>query len=272
MSDDPPGDGSTAARQVHRLASAARKALGDPRAQVNLRWLRTLSGAPVEQILEVLGELDGLVPVEQEIHRRHLAGGRPTYAQICAPFELYALVRLLRPAHVVETGVSSGVSSAHFLMALDRNKAGTLHSIDLPTHARGAVLQSDESPVALPPGLATGWAIPFRSPRWDLRLGDARTLLPSLVGELPSVDLFLHDDLHTPDHLRFELQTVRPKVAPGAPVLADNTQWTGDAFPRFAAEVGARVSRRGTGDLVGLKFPRRPRRVVDAGGAPAGAP
>jgi hypothetical protein len=257
-------EGSTeapaASRRVRELAAKARKALGDPRAAVNLRWLRTLSGAPVERILEVLAELDDLAPIEAEMRRRQVAGGRPGYAQIRAPFELYALTRLLQPKHVLETGVSSGVSSAHFLLALDRNHSGTLHSIDLPTHQRGPVLQADESPVSLPPGLSSGWAIPFRSTRWDLRIGESQVLLPRVVEELPSVDLFLHDDLHTPEQLAFELTTVRPKLSAGAPVLADNTKWTGDAFPKFAAEVGARMSRRGTDDLVGLPFPRRVRR------------
>ncbi|MCI4372878.1 MAG: class I SAM-dependent methyltransferase [Thermoplasmata archaeon] len=260
MSEPTPPADRSAAQRAHDLGLKARKALGDPRASVNLRWLRTISGAPVERILEVLAELDGLVPVEQEMRRRHVAGGRPGYASICAPFELYTMVRLLQPKHVVETGVSSGVSSAHFLLALDRNRSGVLHSIDLPTHQRGPILRSDESPVALPPGLASGWSIPFRSSRWDLRIGDSTVLLPALAAELPAIDLFLHDDLHTPEHLTFELETLRPKFSPGAPVLADNTKWTGDAVPRFAAEVGARVSRRGTGDLVGFRFPAKVRR------------
>lgn len=271
MNATPKPTGPAPAERAHDLGLKARRALGDPRAAVNLRWLRTLSGAPVERILEVLTELDDLVPLEQEMRRRHVAGGRPGYAQICAPFELYALVRLLQPKHVVETGVSSGVSSAHFLMALDRNRSGTLHSIDLPTHQKGPVLQADESAVALPPGLSTGWAIPFRSSRWDLRVGDSRVLLPQLIAELPSVDLFLHDDLHTPEHLWFEFETLRPKLSPGAPVLADNTKWTGDSAPRFAKEVGARLSRRGTGDLVGFRFPTRPRRKAPTEGtAPPG--
>jgi hypothetical protein len=271
VSDGAATDTPAAARRAHALGAKARKALGDPRASVNLRWLRTLSGAPVERILEVLAELDDLVPVEQEMRRRQVAGGRPGYAQIRAPFELYALVRLLEPKHVVETGVSSGVSSAHFLLALDKNRAGVLHSIDLPTHQRGPVLQSDESPVSLPPGLSSGWAIPFRSSRWDLRIGESQVLLPRLVEELPAIDLFLHDDLHTPQHLAFELETIRPKLSPGAPVLADNTKWTGDSAPSFAAHVGARLSRRGTSDLVGLRFPRRPRRKGPVPGTPPSA-
>jgi predicted O-methyltransferase YrrM len=257
VTSDP--EGTTGAPDLsHRVRAAtarARHALADPRAAVNLRWLRAVSGAPPDRILEVLGEVDALVAVEEEIHRRHVAGGRANYAQFSAPLELYAFVRLRQPQHVIETGVSSGLSSAHLLLGLDKNRAGTLHSIDLPTPQKGPILGKDESPVSIPPGLASGWAIPFRSPRWDLRIGDAAALLPGLLAELPSVDLFLHDDLHTPERLALELSLLRPKLSPGAIVLADNTQWTGDAFDVFAKEVHADVHRRGASDLVGLRMP-----------------
>lgn len=246
-------DGSRAA--VER----ARRALGDRRATPNLEWLAELTGARRPEIAKVLAELERLLPIEEEIRHRHLAAGRPSYAQIRAPFELYALVRLLRPEHVVEAGVSSGVSSAHFLAALRRNNRGRLHSIDLPTRQKGPELRPGESMVALPPGRDSGWSVPdgLRE-RWDLRIGPSQQLLPRLMEEIGSVGLFLHDDLHTPAHLTFELETIRPKLAPGAVVLADNTVWTGDAFPRFARSLGVRVVRRGRGDLVGLRVPLRP--------------
>jgi len=98
----------------------------------------------------------------------------------------------------------------------------------------------------MPPELRTGW---------DLRIGRSQKLLPTLAGELPSVGIFLHDSLHTPSHLAFELATVRPKMGRGAVVLADNTVWTGQAFPRFARSVGVPVRRRGRTDLVGLSMP-----------------
>ncbi|MGP8072422.1 MAG: O-methyltransferase [Thermoplasmata archaeon] len=243
------------AAQVRAAVRKARHAIGDPRTAVNIRFLRSLSGASPAEILAVLGELDALVPVEEEMRRRHVAGGRGNYAQIGAPFELYALVRLLHPQHVVETGVSSGVSSAHLLLALEKNHAGTLHSIDFPTPQKGPVLGKDESPVSIPPGLSSGWAIPFRSPRWDLRIGEAQKLLPELVAQLPSVELFLHDDLHTEEHLTEELTCLRPKLPPGAVVLADNTNWTGDAFPKFAKELRGKVYRRGTSHLLGFRIP-----------------
>lgn len=240
---------------AQEAVARARRALGDRRATPNVAWLSALSRANRRQISGVFEELEDLLPMEEEIRHRHLAAGRPSYAQIRAPFELYALVRLLEPEHVVETGVSSGVSSAHLLAGLKRNRRGRLHSIDLPTRQQGPVLRPDESPVSLPPQKESGWAVPdaLRT-RWDLRIGPAQKLLPALAGELPRIGLFLHDDLHTPEHLTFELTTLRPHFAPEAVVLADNTEWTGAAFPQFARAVGARMVRRGRGDLVGLRL------------------
>jgi hypothetical protein len=241
---------------VHATVERARAALGDRRAAVRYDWLRALSGASWERIANVLAELTDLLPLEEAIHREHRAGGRPYYAQFRAPFELYALVRLTEPDHIVETGVSSGVSSAHFLLGVRKNRRGTVHSIDRPLPQRGKRFSSRESPVALPPGRESGWAVPpqLRS-AWDLRLGPSERLLPALLEELPSVGLFLHDSKHTPRHLTFELATVRPKLVAGAVVLADNTVWTGRAFPRFAGEVGVPMRRRGRSDLVGLAMP-----------------
>jgi Methyltransferase domain len=250
---------SSLSLETRRSIERARRALGDRRATPNLPWLASLTGARRREFDAVFGELDELLPIEEEIRHRHLGAGRPNYAQIRAPFDLYAIVRLLRPREVVEAGVSSGVSSAHFLAALRRNRRGRLHSIDLPTRQRGAVLAARESAVAVPPGKESGWAVPdaLRS-GWDLRLGPSEALLPRLVRELDGIGLFLHDDLHTPEHLAFELDTLRPHLGAGSVVLADNTSWTGDAFPSFARSVGVRVARRGRGDLVGLRLPSPP--------------
>ena len=233
------------------------RALGDRRATPHIDWLVRLTGASRREAEEVLAEVGDLAPVEEEIRRAQRAAGRSMYAQIRAPFELYAITRLRRPDHVVEAGVSSGVSSAHFLLAVARNRHGRLHSIDWPTFQRGPELGARESPVSIPPGRTSGWAIPERiKTGWDLRIGRSQELLPTLVRELPSVDLFLHDDLHTPAHLTFELRTVGPKLGGGAVVLADNTAWTGQAFPRFARRLGVPWYARGRTDLVGLRVPR----------------
>jgi len=241
---------------VRVAVEQARRALGDRRAAVHYDWLQRLTGASWKRISDVLSEVEELLTVEEQIRREHLSAGRPHYAQFRAPLELYALVRLTGAEHIVETGVSSGVSSAHFLLGVRRNRRGTVHSIDLPHPQRGERFSRRDSPVALPPGRSSGWAIPPElRVNWDLRIGPSERLLPTLVDEIPSVGLFLHDSEHTPRHLAFELATIRPKLPSGAVVLADNTVWTGTSFPRFARSIGARVVRRGRSDLVGLRVP-----------------
>ena len=230
--------------------------LGDARARPNRTWLSGLLGTPSKQLDAWLAEIPTLAPLERALRRAHEAGGRTFYAQFRAPFELYVMTRARRPDHVIETGVSSGVSSVHFLAALRRNRRGTLHSVDRPQVQAGPTLSDGESEVSVPPGRSSGWAIPasYRA-GWDLRLGLSQEKLPRLVREISSVDIFLHDSHHTPTHLTFELETIRPKLRPGSIVLADNTKWTGEAFPRFARSLGAKVLRRGDSDLVGLRVP-----------------
>ena len=231
-------------------------ALGDERAVPDLAWIQALTGATRAEVEAILRETDELVEIENGIRHRHREGGRDSYAQFRAPFDLYVMVRLLRPIHVVETGVSSGISSAHLLLALRANGRGTLHSIDLPIPQRGPRLAESESAVALPPGRTSGWAMPEElRPGWDLHLGPSQVLLPVVTQGIDRVDLFLHDSHHTPEHLTFELETVRPKLTPGAIVLADNVEWTGDAFDRFAASLKVPVLARGGEDLVGLRVP-----------------
>ena len=235
---------------------AAVRKLGDGRAWPNIRWVARLTGAPEPEVVRALHGVEKHLSVLAEIRRRHREGGRQFYAQIRSPFELYGLVRLLRPEAVVETGVSSGISSAHFLLGLKENRRGRLYSVDLPIRQRDADLDASESPVSLPPGHEPGWAVPVSlRGRWDLNLGPSQEVLPRVVRRAGAVQLFLHDSHHTPAHLTFELETIRPHLAPGAVVLADNTVWTGTAFDRFARSLGVPVVRRGRTDLVGLRVP-----------------
>lgn len=74
---------------------------------------------------------------------------------------IYALVRALRPAQVVEVGVASGGGSTHILSALEANNHGQLWSVDLvpdcglkiPDHLRHrwTFVTGDALTVPLPP-------------------------------------------------------------------------------------------------------------------------
>jgi hypothetical protein len=155
------------------------------------------------------------------------AGGRSNYIQICAPFELYALTKLCKPKHIVEVGVSAGVSTAYFLRALELNGFGTLHSIDLPER------QSKDDPLskrrraswALPLGKEPGWAVPrYLKRNWDFRLGKSSDILPNLIKEIAGVDMFLYDVPYEVDEAIKDFATVDKKLRSGSIALADNCQ------------------------------------------------
>jgi predicted O-methyltransferase YrrM len=138
---------------------------------------------------------------------------------------LYLLVRLIKPYRVIETGVSAGVSSAHILAALRDNDKGELHSIDLP-------------PDNLPPGKECGWAVPesLRS-RWHLHIGDAKDLLEPLLDSLQEIDCFIHDSLHTYDHMIWEFRSAWKYLRPQGLLLAHDVG-RNKAFSDFMKEKG----------------------------------
>ena len=185
----------------------------------------------------------------RHLDRMHRLGGRSSYIEIDAPLELYALVRLLRPTHVVEVGVSSGVSSAYLLRALDRNRKGTLHSVDLPkkeaTPRSGT--RSRQPSWSIPPGHSSGWAVPFPlRRRWDLRLGDKKEVLPLLGEELRSIGLFVYDVPHSEEQAALDFAAVDRRMGVGAVAIADHGPGGGLCAPlrRWAAARSGRPLRR----------------------------
>ena len=124
----------------------------------------------------------------------------------------YLLCRLIQPSVVVETGVAYGVSSAFILRALEVNGRGTLHSVDLPPLRRGAEK-------------FWGIAVPERlRSRWCLHRGASARVLPRLLGEMGTVDLFVHDSLHTLGNMRREFESVWPYLRTGGALLADDVE------------------------------------------------
>ncbi len=124
----------------------------------------------------------------------------------------YLVCRLLNPTVVLETGVAYGVSSAFVLKALEENGRGTLYSVDLPP------LRSE---------FERFWGIvvpeELRS-RWRLHRGSSARILPLLLEETRTVDLFVHDSLHTLRNMRREFDTVWPHLRNGGLLLADDVE------------------------------------------------
>ena len=136
----------------------------------------------------------------------------------------YAACRALEPAVVVETGVAYGVTSAFVLKALSVNGRGLLHSVDLPPLGRDA-------------GRVVGALVPEElRGRWRLHRGVSWRLLPGLIDGLGSVDLFVHDSLHTFRNMRRELDIVTPRLSRPSMVVADDVGGN-EAFASWCAAV-----------------------------------
>src|SRR5437868_3189781 len=137
-----------------------------------------------------------LVAIQTQVQREleRLPGDAPFRRELNGDFALarlcYAVVRSLRPRRVVETGVCYGVTTAFLLQALAQNGTGNLYSIDLP-------------PLGKDSDRFVGKVVPHElRNNWTLRFGASKSLLPRLLTELDTVDIFVHDSLHTYRNMR----------------------------------------------------------------------
>lgn len=122
----------------------------------------------------------------------------------------YAIVRAVKPAVAVETGILDGLGSRAMLAALERNAGegpdGHLWSFDVMPGAGTLV-----------PGRLRG--------RWTPVYQSTEQGLPEFVAER-QLDFFLHDSLPDPGYQRFELETALAHAQPGA-VLMTTHGWSG---------------------------------------------
>jgi methyltransferase family protein len=143
----------------------------------------------------------------------------------------YRLTRLARPTLAVETGVHYGRSSVAILAALRRNGSGRLVSIDLPKVAGSVNVDGRVDSAHVRSWNETGHLVPRElRDRWELRLGDARELLPKAVAG--GVGFFLHDSDHSYAHQAFEYETAWAALVPGGILASDDTDWSA-AWPEF---------------------------------------
>jgi predicted O-methyltransferase YrrM len=196
--------------------------------------LATLESAAAIDIHSHLAE-DALTRIESEIQRNfeQLGPDRPFHAHHNGDARLartcYAIIRGLRPIRAVETGVCYGVTSAFLLEAMQQNGAGHLHSIDLPPLARKA-------------DKYVGSLIPhdLRS-RWSLHRGNSQRLLPPLLEQLGPIDFFLHDSLHTYEHMKLEFEAAWAALRSGGLLMSDDIEGNA-AFLEHTARPDVRAS------------------------------
>jgi predicted O-methyltransferase YrrM len=178
-------------------------------------WVSAVSGAPVDAVRGYLAEIEADEDLRQHIEagvkrsdRRGLADPQARYGRRLG---WYALTRVLRPQHIVETGTDKGLGACVFAAAVLRNGTGTVTTMDFNPDS--------------------GYLVSGRYAEVTNRLlGDSVELLHSLDSP---VDLFLHDSWHTFEHETAELEAVGPLLTSRSLVLSDNSHAT-DALVRWA--------------------------------------
>ncbi len=175
---------------------------------------------------DLAGDIGGLLSTDyQQVDGAALlAGFDDAWADVCSKLPAghyhdsgsgltkvaWIVVRATRPAKVVETGVAQGGTSAMILRALDLNNYGHLYSIDLPELR---FIRDGRVGSVVPEHLVGRWTY--------IRGASHRKLVP-LLNKLGSIDVFLHDSLHTDANMRFELETGWQHLREGGVLLSDD--------------------------------------------------
>lgn len=177
---------------------------------------------------------DGIAYIEdyaEALERKYEGKYYPGWVNIDDALFLYWLVRLTNPHIIVQTGVSNGLSAAMMVLALVKNADhGKLHAIDLPRVFDGTqpswTQKNHIYEAFIPEGKSSGWLVP-EAYRHHVKLweGDAKNLLPELLGELESVDMFFHDSDHSYNHMMFEFNQIKRRIVTSGLVAADDISW-----------------------------------------------
>lgn len=193
----------------------------------HLAWYISLVGdVDVKQARGYLDEVeqdrelsDHIISATAASSRRGLSDRTARYARRIG---WYALVRIRKPEHIVETGVDKGLGSSVLAAALRRNAAeghpGRLTAVDINPQAGFMVRTGPYSEVV------------------DLVINDSIETIKNL--QRP-VDLFIHDSDHAAEHEKREFRTVEPKLADDALLLTDNAAVT-NVLAKHAEATGRR--------------------------------
>jgi hypothetical protein len=183
-------------------------------------WIAGIAGVPVAQIRGYMSELDTdevfkdhIAAATRDSSRRGIADAAPRPGRRLG---WYALIRCLRPEHVVETGTDKGLGSCVAAAALLRNGSGRLTTVDVNPEA-GLLIGRPYSDVT------------------ELHIGESVDLLRELNSP---VGMFFQDSWSTFEHELAELDAVTPHLMDLAVVL--NGRRGTDSLARWAERTDRR--------------------------------
>jgi predicted O-methyltransferase YrrM len=130
---------------------------------------------------------------------------------------LYAVTRICKPSVAVETGSAAGASATYMLAAMEKNGRGTLYSID-------AAADRTHIGCLVPDSLRT---------RLKLLYGSSLMLIPEIAGEAGVIDFFVHDSLHTYEHMTAEYELFYRCISPEGGVICSHDILMSNAWEHF---------------------------------------
>lgn len=182
-------------------------------------WVSTVTGTPVADCRVWINEAltdrnlqNHVLAAVQDSDRKGLAD---RHVRIGRRAGWYAIVRALRPEHVVETGTDKGLGSIVIAAALLRNGYGHLTTIDI-NPAAGYLVSGPYADAC------------------SVVLGDS---IASIAALTANVGVFIHDSDHSAEHESREFAAVASKLVPGARVLSDNAH-ASDSLMAWASQTG----------------------------------
>jgi predicted O-methyltransferase YrrM len=206
-----------AVERVPSVSTIFQRAVGRPTLH-EMSTLAPLTQSPDAFLSTLFGELwDGrrraVIEENSEVQRELAARSNSSMLRYPSHFTvedgtalvLYAIVRLMTPHVVVETGVADGRSTATMLAAMQRNGVGVLHSIDISGDV-GALVTDRE--------------------RWTLHVVDPTRALTSTLAAVGAVDVFVHDGDHTRAGQQRDATAAQALLRPGGLFLSDDAEWS----------------------------------------------
>ena len=203
------------------MVEKAWRRLAEPRRQREARDAAAWCTAHAQSIETFASKLAPDLWSEAVAFNRALAErARPTLAAINLDLGggadcrlLYFLVRRLKPATVVETGVASGYSSASVLSALRSNGSGRLFSSDFPYFR----LERPEQfvGVLVDPAMRDGWTLLLKGDRQNL---------PQITRQVSRIDLLHYDSDKSRAGRTMAMKILAPKITSDTIVVMDDIQ------------------------------------------------
>ena len=169
-----------------------------------IRLLSRMFCREAEEIEGFVAEAEGIVIEErgERLGEKAIEMGNPMGKT--DRITLYAAIRASQPGVVVETGTAAGASATYILSAMEKNGRGALYSIDDAydhTHI--------------------GYLVPehLRS-RLNFHYGNSMMLIPEVYHEVHQIDCFIHDSLHTYEHMTAEYELFYRLIEPGGVICS----------------------------------------------------